>query len=74
MDGLFGALIVKPKSAANTVINDAIMHVGDWFHSRGSEVCYITVTYHNSNPVPLFKGGMEKIKNEFNERGMENFV
>ena len=38
VDGLFGALIIKPKSTINTVIKDVIMHVGDWFHNSGSEV------------------------------------
>ena len=39
MDGLFGAIIIKPKVKANSdTINDVIMDIGDWFHSRGSEV------------------------------------
>ena len=39
VDGLFGALIIKPKAKANSnTMNDVIMHTGDWFHSRGSEV------------------------------------
>lgn len=42
IDGLFGAFIIKPKSKTNdNNVEDVIMHVGDWFHSRSSEVNYL---------------------------------
>lgn len=43
MDGLFGALIVKPRKQEENPPEDVIMHVGDWLHDRGSEVKYLKI-------------------------------
>jgi len=58
VDGLFGALIVKPKGAAfreYNAIEDHIMHVGDWFHEHASAV-YSKKKYGGYNVVTANHG------------------
>ncbi|XP_066921710.1 uncharacterized protein [Clytia hemisphaerica] len=56
VDGLFGALIIKEKPQANgeEEIEDYIMHVGDWFHSRSSEL-HAKMLYGNYKTKKGFK-------------------
>jgi len=55
VDGLFGALIIKPRDPqATNDVQDMIMHVGDWFHVTGATL-HTKMIYGNFKSQPGFR-------------------